>query len=232
MDDGLKLAERVVRLKGEDLESRAKLAAIYEKLDEKPKAAYHLMEAARVATERGDPEPAADYLEKALVLQRENQAIRERLMACHLARGDSRKAFRIGAELLVAYLAARSDKADAHVRALMEMETARDDAAGQLRVIELLVQYRRLDEAQECLATTREVLLAHDAERVTRLCREILRLDPSRGEVVRVLQQGQKGHIDVILRRRRREAIVTGLVIAASLALGIYFLWRTLATGL
>ena len=227
--EGLRLAERVVRLMGEDVDLRIKLAGIYEQLDRKPKAVFHLLAAADICSGRGEFDQGAAHVGRALALERQNPEIRERLMQLHLARGDAKQAAHVGTELLVTHLAARSSEAGAHARKILEI--APSDEQLWFRVIDLLTQYRRVGEARDILLAMPESILDAHGTAVAPVCRRILDVDPSMTDVARLQTRAQGGDIKRVRRRRVLDGIVTGFVVVTCLVLAIYYLWRAVRMG-
>lgn len=227
--EGLRIAERVVRMKSDDVELRLKLAHIYERLDRKPKTVFHLLAAADICAEHNELDQGLTHLNKAFALDRQNPEIRERLMQLHLARSDAKQAARIGTELLVTYLAARSQEAGAHARKILEI--APSDEGLWFRVIGLLSQYRRVAEARDILLAMPETILDAHGTAVASICRSILDIDPSMKDVAQLLARTQSGDISKVRRRRLLDGIVTGFVAVICLVLAIYFLWRAFGPG-
>jgi len=227
--EGLRIAERVVRLMSDDASLRIKLAGVYEKLDRKPKAVFHLLAASDICSGRGEFDQGAAHLDRALALDRQSPEIRERLMQMHLARGDARQAARVGTELLVTHLAARSSEAGAHARKILEI--APSDERLWFRVIDLLTQYRRVTEAREILLALPEAILGASGNAVAPICRRILDIDPSMKDIAQLLARAQGGDIKKVRRRRLLDGIATGFVVATSVVLAMYFLWRALQMG-
>lgn len=227
--EGLRIAERVVRLMSDDVELRLKLAGVYEQLDRKPKAVFHLLAAADICAGRDQLDQGVAHLGRAFALDRQNPEIRERLMQLHLARGDAKQAARVGTELLVTYLAARSSEAGAHARKILEI--APSDERLWFRVIDLLTQYRRVAEARETLLAMPESILDAHGRAVAPICRRILDVDPSMKDVAQLLARAQGGDIKKVRRRRLLDGIVTGFAVMICLVLAIYYLWRAVLMG-